>query len=212
MRRLVVGHETRDQALGIVVVQDHGAGVLLDALDDLVDGVCHAAGVGEHADEAAFVVGDGELPQRSRPAADDDDDVRRANVDDLATHQARARVHNDIESVDGRVVTLDVLGLGEGWRNADHEPPGGAGPFHRGIGQTRTRARDERASGARYCSPEGSRRARHHGVDVAGRRAHDPDGQRRMARVAAFHRDLLLGRRLISRPTPAPIAPPTAAL
>ena len=89
------------QPLRIVVVDDHRAGVLVERPDDLWQQIGDSATAFEHADEPAFVVHDRKLPQCARLAADNEDDVRRTDVDHFTTHESGAGVDQDVEAVRG---------------------------------------------------------------------------------------------------------------
>src|SRR5207245_1476902 len=96
-----------------------GASVLVNDLDQLRQDRRDAARALENADELALVVGDGELAERARAAAHDDDDVARADVGDFPTHQAAAGVDDDVEIGPGTAVLVQVLVERQPGRDAD---------------------------------------------------------------------------------------------
>ena len=49
-----------------------------------------AAGFGQHADQLALIIGDSQFSQSSATAADDDDNIAAADVDDFTAHQSAA--------------------------------------------------------------------------------------------------------------------------
>ena len=71
----------------------------LAELDDLVEMIRNTTAAFEHADDLPFVVGDGELVERASGATDDQHDVRRADVDDVAPFVAETRINNHIGAV-----------------------------------------------------------------------------------------------------------------
>ena len=69
----------------------------------------NTAAVFEHADDLALVVSDGELVERAGGAANDQHDVRRADVDDVAPFVAETGINNHIGAVVGQPIAPDML-------------------------------------------------------------------------------------------------------
>ena len=142
VRRPVVGDQPPHERLRIVVVEHARTGVLVHTRHELLDHVRDTPGTGQDAHETSFVVRDRELAQRPRPAARDHDDVRRSDVHDLTAHQARTRVDDDVEPVDRRIESLNVLCFRQGRRDPHHEAARSLGSHHSLHRQPRARTRD----------------------------------------------------------------------
>src|SRR3989441_4045812 len=177
--------EPVEQIRRAAAVDDVGARLLLDQLDDGLHAVGDPPGPLQDADHLPLVVGDGELSQRAGAPAHENDEVAGADVLDLAPHQTAAGVHQHVVALVGRAVLDAVLLEVQGRRDADHDPSGRLRPLHGVVRQTRARSRDQHAA------------ARGDDPSHLGRHPDRPFAHAAAGRPHDAHRDLEQKARLI---------------
>ncbi len=109
MLRLVDLQEFGHERIGVIVVEDSRASLLVAGGEDLGNDLGNPTCAVEDTNELSFIVGDGQLAERPAAAADNDDDVRRPDVDHLAAHKAATGEDEHIVEVRRRFVLVDVL-------------------------------------------------------------------------------------------------------
>ncbi len=98
-----------DEFCGVVAVNDSGTGFLVTGGKDIRDECRDASGAAEDADQLSFVIGNRQFAECAAAATHDHDDVRGADVDDLATHQAAAGEDQHVVKLGRRMVLVQML-------------------------------------------------------------------------------------------------------
>ena len=168
--------QVRHQLFRVGIVADHGPGLLVDHLDDVVQVVGNASGMLQHPDHLAFVVGDGELAQGSGTSSGEDHHIATADIFDFATHEAAAGVDNSVVAPGGRIIFGYVFAEVQAGGYSHHETSLGLGSQYRLVGQAGT------GPGNQYVIAAGDHRtqftypAGHLGTDDAPGGPHNSNG------------------------------------
>ena len=118
------------------LLQDLAQGHLPNVLGD-------SAAALEDTDHFSLVIGNGEFIQSTGCPAENDDDIRRAHVNDVASFEAKAGIDDHICRIGRHLIALDVLPAIFGGRNADSKPAVFARGSRDQIRQTRGSSGDQ---------------------------------------------------------------------
>src|SRR5262245_28012542 len=119
-----------------------------------MDMVSDSAAAAKDPDNLSLVVGNRELVQGSGSAAKNDDDIARADVDDVAPFKTKSRVYDYFSAVLGQPVAIDMFRARNGGRDADCEGAVAFGCARDHIGQPGRCPGKTNASARRDCATQ----------------------------------------------------------